>query len=109
MKKKTAKDISGRKLDIGDKVFILDSVDYPQNFATVIASLEIGDVIDITDSGVIINIKDINIEYDSNKIGKMNPDESLDDTIVHLANNLETLQLIRESDILNSMLREEEE
>jgi hypothetical protein len=103
---KEIKDVSGKPIEIGDSVFVLDSINQLINYHNAINLLEVGNIIDIDDNNkIIVKIGKTIKSFNNNRVGKINPNESIDDIIIELANNLETLNLIQESDILNSMLQ----
>jgi hypothetical protein len=103
---KKIKDVSGKPIEIGDSVFVLDSINQLINYHNAINLLEVGNIIDIDDNDkIIVKIGKTIKSFDNTRVGKINPNESIDDIIIELANNLETLNLIQESDILNSMLQ----
>jgi len=99
-------DFIGRTVSAGDTVFILDSIQtLNEDFSTAINSIKIGEVVDIENEEASVKIEEGVNKYALNKIAKLNPEESVDDIIIRLANDFETLQLMQESEILNSMLQ----
>lgn len=104
---KEIKDVSGKKIAIGDSVFVLDSINQLSNYHNAINLLEIGNIVDIDENNkVIVKVGTVIKSFDNIRVGKINPNESIDDIIIELANNLETINLLQESNILNSMLQE---
>lgn len=103
---KNIKDVSGRILNVGDPVCVLPQIILNKKIDEYLTSLPIGTIkkfcknktANIEFSGGVI------INYNSNELSKINLKDTMDDIIVHLAQDIESLQLYKESEILNSML-----
>ena len=107
MKKSSRKitDISGRVLEKGDQVFILDIPDYNLDISHIIGSLSMGRILSADNKDKILVEIENNVFYcPANKMSKICSEENIDDIIIHVSQDVETLQLIKESEILNDML-----
>lgn len=100
------KDFEGVEIAVGDSVAVINTLN-ENNLEQTLSSLEFGNVVAIEENNVTVKIGSENKTFNALKVSKVNEDETADDFIVRLANNLEALQLMQESDILNSMLQGE--
>lgn len=98
------KDFEGNKIIVGDSVAVLNTLD-DNSLENTLSSLEFGVVVAIEKNNVKVKIGKEEKTFNNLKISKISENETADDFIIRLANNLETLQLMQESDILNSMLQ----
>lgn len=98
------KDISGRDIYVGDIVAVLSSLDFFKKVAYNMGSLVVGEITNIINENIIVKIGDENNSYKNNEISKIDLSNDIDSVITHLAQDIECLQLIKESEILNSML-----
>lgn len=97
-------DIAGRDVNIGDVVVILSRLDILKKVSHSMASLTIGEVIDIVDKTAIVKIGEGEQTCSSSDISKINLSENIEDVICHLAHDVESIRLVKESEILNAML-----
>lgn len=105
MKEPINVDFEGNTIEIGDAVTVLVEVD-SENPLKSLDSLKIGEVIGFKGEDVIeIKIEEDIDVYDFKKISKIRPDETLDDMIIRIANNLEVMKLMHESTTIDSMLQ----
>jgi hypothetical protein len=103
--KKSITDISGRNLHTGDQVFILDVLNPNLDISHIISSLTIGKIISAQEkNNILVEIEGIIFSCPANKLSKIYPEENIDDIIIHVSHDVETLQLNKESEILNDML-----
>ncbi len=103
---KSTIDVSGRTLQVGDPVCILPHIVLTKKVGEYMSSLPIGVIRKIykdKTAGVEFNGGAI-INYGSSELSKIDLKDTIDDVIVHLAQDIESLQLYKESEILNSML-----
>ena len=111
MKKEKEKiiDVSGRLLENDDQVFILDIPNPNLDTSHIISSLIMGKVVLAQDKdNVLVEIENNLFSCPGNKLSKIQTEESVDDIIIHVSHDIETLQLKKESEILNNMLNIEE-
>ena len=102
---KKIKDVSGRSLNEGDQVFILDVPDPNLDMSHIIGSLTMGRIVYALDENTVLLDIENGIYYcPINKISKIHSEEDIDDIISHVSHDIETLQLTKESKILNDML-----
>jgi len=100
------KDFEGNPIEIGDAVTILIELDN-DNPLKSLDSLKIGEIIGFTEDSIEVQIDEESDYYNYTKISKVRPEETLDEMIIRIANNLEVLKLMQESNILDSMLQGE--
>lgn len=100
------KDFESVEVSVGESVAIINT-QIDSDLEQILNSLEFGNVVAINENTVTVKIGTETKVVNSVKVSKINADETVDDFIVRLANNLEALQLVQESDILNSMLQGE--
>jgi len=100
------KDFEGVEIVIGESVAVINTL-IDADLEQILNSLEFGTVVAIDENTVTVKIGSDTKVINGLKVSKINADETADDFIVRLANNLEALQLVQESDILNLMLQEE--
>lgn len=101
------KDFEGAEIVIGESVAVINTL-IDTDIEQMLNSLEFGNVIAIDENTVTVKVGSETKVINGLKISKVNADETADEFIVRLANNVETLQLVQESDILNAMLQEKE-
>lgn len=100
------KDISGRILNKNDKVFILDIKDPSLDITHIVSSLPMGRIITAQDeNNVFIDIGGAIYKYNANQLSRIDTSEEVDDIIIHVSHDVEEIQLLKESDILNNMLK----
>lgn len=98
-------DVSGKVLKVGDPVFVLDIPDPNLDTSIIISSLSMGQVILAEDKNeVLIEIENNTFSCPANRLSRMPLDGDIDDIIVHVSHDIETLKLQKESKILNDML-----
>lgn len=103
--KEPIKDFEGNPIEIGDAVTVLVEVDN-DNPLKSLDSLKIGEVIGFNDdAGIQVKIGDNEDHYNITKVSKIRPEETLDDMIIRIANNLEVIKLMQESELMDSMLQ----
>ena len=110
MKKSEKKvtDVSGRPLNKNDQVFILDVPNPNLDISNIVGSLTMGKIVSAQDkNAIIVEIKNNLFSCPANKLSKIQPDENIDDIIIHVSHDVETLQLTKESEMLNDMLSTE--
>jgi hypothetical protein len=98
------KDFEGVEVIVGESVAVINTL-IDADLEQLFNSLEFGTVIAIDENTVKVKIGSETKTINSLKVSKVNADETAEDFIVRLANNVEALQLVQESDILNSMLQ----
>ena len=107
--KKIVMDVSNRPLTNGDQVFILDVPNPNLDMSCIISSLTIGKVVSAQNKdAVLVEIEDKIFSCPAHKLSKIYLEENIDDIIIHVSHDIETLQLNKESEILNEMLRVED-
>jgi hypothetical protein len=107
--RKQITDVSGRILKVGDPVFILDIPDPKLETSIIVSSLSMGQVVFAEDKDeILIKIESDTFSCPANKLSRMPLDEDIDNIIIHVSHDIETLKLQKESKILNNMLNIEE-
>ena len=107
--KKQITDVSGRALKVGDPVFVLDIPDPNLDTSIIVSSLSMGQVVLAEDKDeILIKIESDTFSCPANRISRMPLDGDIDNIIVHVSHDIETLKLQKESKILNDMLSIEE-
>jgi len=98
------KDISGRNIKPGDIVSILSSINLFKKLAYNMSSLVIGEIVETGDLTCNVKIGNEVQAYKINEISKIDLSDNIDDVIIHIAHDIETLQLKKESEIIDNML-----
>lgn len=107
--KKQIIDVSDRLLKVGDPVFILDIPNPNLDTKSIVSSLSMGQIVLAeNENEILIKIESDFFSCPANRISKISLDEDIDDIIVHVSHDIETLKLQKESKILNDMLSIEE-
>jgi len=102
---KSVKDVSGRSIHVGDPVCVLPDIELSKKIGDYMDSLLIGVVHRIRQSGQIsVKVGSVGLHSERHQLSKIDLKDKIDDVIARLAQDIETLQLQKESDILNSML-----
>jgi hypothetical protein len=99
-------DISSRTLKKGDIVFVLDTTQDISDSVHIMSSSVLGEVVSVDeDSLVKVKIgKDV-FDFDPKTISKIDTSEPIDDIFAHLSQDVENIQLIKEAEILDMMLK----
>jgi hypothetical protein len=105
-------DFSNRPISIGDAVVVLNSIDVYKKTAQNMDTLVIGEVDYIKKGGSVhVTLNSKNKEgffLKGEELSKIDLKDNLDDVIIHIAQDIEALQLLKESEILDCMLNPEE-
>lgn len=100
----TIKDFSDRVIKKGDVVFILNSIDMFNRIAQNMNGIEIGEVVDFINKNAIVKYQNELKTYLGSELSKINLNDIVDDVIIHIAQDIENWQLLKETVVLNSML-----
>lgn len=102
------KDLEGNGLEVGDIVTVIGDIDH-DSIINTLDTLKVGEVVGFDNGNVEIQTEDDQEVCSYTKISKIRPEETIDEMIIRIANNLEVIQLMQESDLLDSMLQENTE
>lgn len=99
-------DISSRTLKKGDIVFVLDTTQDISDSVHIMSSSALGEIVSIDEDNLVkVKIgKDI-FDFDPKTISKIDTSEPIDDIFAHLSQDVENIQLIKEAEILDKMLK----
>jgi hypothetical protein len=99
-------DISSRSLKKGDIVFVLDTTQDVSDTVHIMSSSVLGEIISVDkDDLVKVKIGNDIFDFDSKTISKIDTSEPIDDIFAHLSQDVENIQLIKEAEILDKMLK----
>ena len=107
--KKKILDIAGRSLKDNDQVFILDIPCVKTDMSKILNSLSMGKIVHTQDeNNILVKIGNEIFLWPAQKLSKISTDENIDDIIVRVSHDIESIQLQNESEILNKMLNIDE-